>query len=71
MVGKKFYNPLARVRVPLPAQCHPDPDGDRYPDRDLARIGNHCHCRVPACHRLAHLEISAGHWKMVRKRSGL
>lgn len=72
MIGtKKFYFPTVRVRLSLPAQRHTAPDGDRHPGRDLAGTGHHRSYHFGAYHRLADLEISARHWKMVRKGSGL
>ena len=67
---QKLYHAFARVCVPLSAQRHIDPHGDRHADRNLASTGNHCRCSSGFRHRFSHLEISAGHRKMVERRSG-
>lgn len=69
--AKKLYFPITGVCIPLSAQRHIDSHGDRHPDRNLACIGAYCSHSSESCHRMADLEISARHRKMVERRSGL
>ena len=70
-IPKKLSHPHTGIRFPVFPECFPYPYGRQYSDRDLACTAHHRwrnshnHCRM------AYLETSARHGKMVRnERSG-